>query len=145
MHNAPRPHNLLNSGTVVLNPSKELANALYESFSTNDKLLTYIFPDQDFLSEFFEGKWKPIPWYYNALRTLRSIHADVWDDEQVHCIHYILSDKPWLSRKNPDPNARHFGLLHDWWWREFDVLSQTMERADPEGWKLVLKYVDVSK
>lgn len=143
--NAPRPHGLLNSGTVVLNPSKELSDALYKFFSTNDKLLTYIFPDQDLLSEFFAGKWRRIPWYYNALRTLRSIHADVWDDEQVRCIHYILSDKPWLSRQNPDVNARHFGLLHEWWWQEFDRVSDTMRLTDPEGWNLVSKYVDVSK
>ncbi len=143
--NAPRPHGLLNSGTVVLDPSKKLADALFAFLSTNDKLLTYIFPDQDLLSDFFDWKWKSIPWYYNALRTLRSIHPDVWDDEQVRCIHYILPDKPWLSRRNPDVNAKHFGLLHDWWWQDFDVLSQTMESEDPEGWNLVLNHVDVSK
>lgn len=144
-YDAPRPHGLLNSGTVVLNPSKKLADRLYEFFSANDQLLTYIFPDQDLLAEFFAGKWKPIPWYYNALRTLRSIHTDVWDDEEVRCVHYILSDKPWLSRRNPDVNVRHFGVLHDWWWQEFDEVSRTMESTDVEGQKLVLKYVDVTK
>lgn len=69
----------------------------------------------------------------------------MWNDEQVRCIHYILSDKPWLSRRNPDVNAKHFGVLHDWWWQEFDKLSHEMELKDQEGWSLVLKNVDVPK
>jgi lipopolysaccharide biosynthesis glycosyltransferase len=145
MPNAPRPHGLLNSGTVVLNPSKDQADALYAFFSSNDRLMSYIFPDQDLLSEFYEGRWKPISWEYNALRMLRTIHSDVWKDDQVRCVHYILPDKPWLSRKNPDENLPHFGLLHDWWWQSFDEVAGGLESTDPEGLKLVLKYVDVSK
>jgi lipopolysaccharide biosynthesis glycosyltransferase len=122
-----------------------LSQKLFEFFSTNDELFTYQFPDQDLLANFFSGKWKLIAWYWNGLRTLRSIHPDVWSDEEVRCIHYILSDKPWLSRKNPDPNARHFGILHEWWWQSFDEMGETMKLADAEGWKLVLKHVDVQK
>lgn len=107
--------------------------------------MSYIFPDQDLLSEFYEGRWKPISWEYNALRMLRTIHSDVWKDDQVRCVHYILPDKPWLSRKNPDENLPHFGLLHDWWWQSFDEVAGGLESTDPEGLKLVLKYVDVSK
>lgn len=143
--NAPRAHGLLNSGTVVLNPSKEQAEALYGFFSSNSKLMSYIFPDQDLLSEFYEGRWKPISWEYNALRMLRTIHSDVWDDDQVRCIHYILPDKPWLSRKNPDMNAPHFGVLHEWWWQVFDEVSRRLESTDPEGLDLIRKHVDESK
>ncbi|KXN89910.1 Galactinol synthase 1 [Leucoagaricus sp. SymC.cos] len=145
--NAPRPHSLLNSGTVVLNPSQAQAEkkTLQRFFSSNTKLMSYIFPDQDFLSELYEGRWKPISWEYNALRTLRTIHADVWKDDQVRCVHYILSDKPWLTRKNPDVNAPHFGLLHEWWWQVFDEVSRKLESTNPEGHKIVLKYVDTSR
>lgn len=97
------------------------------------------------LAKFFSGKWKLIPWYCNALRMLRTIHPDLWNDDEVRCIHYILSDKPWLSRQNPDPEAKHFGILHDWWWQTFDEMGLMMKSTDAEGWKLVLKHVDVTK
>lgn len=142
--NAPRTHRLLNSGTVVLTPSMEQANKLFKFISSSSKLTSYIFPDQDLLSEFYEGKWIPISWEYNALRMLRTVHPDVWDDEKVRCVHYILPDKPWLSRKNPDVNALHFGILHEWWWQVFDEVSCKLDLMTTEGSKLIWKYVDSS-
>jgi len=122
----------------------EQANKLFKFISSSSKLTSYIFPDQDLLSEFYEGKWIPISWEYNALRMLRTVHPDVWDDEKVRCVHYILPDKPWLSRKNPDVNALHFGILHEWWWQVFDEVSCKLDLMTTEGSKLIWKYVDSS-
>jgi len=142
--NAPRAHSLLNSGLVVLTPSVEQANKLFKFFSSGRDLTDYVFPDQDLLSEVYAGKWKPISWEYNALRMLRTVHPDVWDDEKVRCVHYILSDKPWTSRKNPDVNALHFGILHEWWWNVFDEVSHELGSLTAEGSQLIQKYVDNS-
>jgi lipopolysaccharide biosynthesis glycosyltransferase len=95
---SPRPHSQLNSGTVVVNPSKDIAEAVYHYLKTSDKVPTFAFPDQDLLSAFFEGKWRPIPWYYNALKALRHVHPKEWSDDEVRCVHYIFPEKPWQRR-----------------------------------------------
>jgi len=137
----PRPYSQLNSGTVVLNPSKELSEAVVQFLLTTDKIAEFSFPDQDLLTAFFKGKWKPIPWYYNALKTLRSIHPNEWRDDEVRCLHYILPDKPWQSRVPPKLQPE-LDVLNKWWWQRFDQLGDEMKAADPEGWSLVLASVD---
>ncbi|WVR05738.1 hypothetical protein IAU60_002763 [Kwoniella sp. DSM 27419] len=92
-----RTSHLLNSGLVVLEPSAGTMDAIVEHLNTSPNVPTYQFPDQDLLAELFEGRWKPLPWWTNALKTLRAAHSDVWRDEEVRLIHYIL-DKPWNRR-----------------------------------------------
>ena len=53
------------------------------------------FADQDLLDQFFRGKWVPLPYIYNGLKTIRAYHTSVWDDKAVRIVHYILPDKPW--------------------------------------------------
>ncbi|EDR15646.1 glycosyltransferase family 8 protein [Laccaria bicolor S238N-H82] len=136
----PRPYHQLNSGTVVLNPSKELLDAIVHFLQTSDKIATFSFPDQDLLTAFFEGKWRPISWYYNALRTLRFVHPQEWSDEEVRCLHYILPDKPWQSRVTPPDSP--FATVNGWWWEQFDAMIVNLECTDSEGWKLMLANVD---
>ncbi|KAJ8508790.1 hypothetical protein ONZ45_g8974 [Pleurotus djamor] len=69
---SPRPHGLLNSGLVVLNPSPEISQGLSHYLATSPDVPTFSFPDQDLLAAYFKGKWKPLNWYYNALKTLRA-------------------------------------------------------------------------
>jgi len=139
---SPRPYSQLNSGTVVLNPSKELSEAIVHFLLTHDKISEFSFPDQDLLTAFFEGKWKPIPWYYNALKTLRFIHSSEWRDEEVRCLHYILPDKPWQSRVTPPGMQPDLDVLNQRWWQQFDRLGEEMITSDPEGWHFVLSNVD---
>ncbi|RDB29377.1 Galactinol synthase 2 [Hypsizygus marmoreus] len=138
----PRPYSQLNSGTVVINPSKELSEAIIHFLSTHDKIAEFSFPDQDLLTAFFKGRWKPISWYYNALRTLRFVHPDEWSDDEVRCLHYILPDKPWQSRVTPKESEKQLGLMNEWWWQHFDNLGEEMGTIDPEGWELVTSHVD---
>ena len=94
---SPRPYKQLNSGTVVLNPSLSILQDIIHVISTSPAIPTYSFPDQDLLSDYFRGRWKPLSWRYNALKTLRIIHTPLWSDDEVRCLHYILHDKPWNS------------------------------------------------
>ncbi|KAJ7103403.1 nucleotide-diphospho-sugar transferase [Mycena belliarum] len=128
----PRPYSQLNSGTVVLEPSLDLAKELYHFLATDERVATFSFPDQDLLSVFFLGKWTALPWYYNALRTLRTIHAPLWDDSVARCVHYILADKPWTSRESVD-----FAVVNSWWWAQYDRMSEKLRAEDVDGWKLV--------
>lgn len=97
---SPRPYSLLNGGVVLLTPSKE-------TFAKIKKLLakpvvqTYKFPDQDFLAELFRGRWIALPWMYNALKSLRVAHPNIWRDEDARCVHYIMAEKPWMAPR-PD-------------------------------------------
>ncbi|KAI0348682.1 nucleotide-diphospho-sugar transferase [Trametopsis cervina] len=136
---SPRPYGLLNSGNVVLNPSTELANSVYHYLSTSPLVPTFSFPDQDLLANFFAGRWKVLPWCYNALKTLRQIHTPLWRDEEVRCIHYILHQKPWhIARGSEEPDDVE---VYSWWWSTYDRLRDAMLVSDPEGWKLVDSHV----
>lgn len=140
--NSPRPYTQLNSGTVILNPSKSLSASITRFLYTSNKISEWAFPDQDLLSEFFKGKWRPIPWYFNALRSLYSIHPQLWRNSEIRCLHYIFADKPWQARITPPGSDKGFDVMNRWWWERFDALGETMKRNDPEGWRLVLSTVD---
>ncbi|KAI0824194.1 glycosyltransferase family 8 protein [Trametes gibbosa] len=132
---SPRPYGLLNSGLVVLRPSLEVFNTLHRFLEESPLVPTFQFPDQDLLAVVFKGRWKPLPWHYNALKTLRIIHANLWRDEEVRCVHYILADKPWLTR--PGAGDPQYEVMHQWWWDVYEQLRSEMEASDPVGWKLV--------
>ncbi|ORY27796.1 galactinol synthase [Naematelia encephala] len=94
---APRTSHLLNSGLVVLQPSKSLMDHLITFLNTSPTVAASQFADQDIIAEAFHGRWRPLPWWCNALKPGRWVHPNVWDDGEVRLIHYIL-DKPWTRR-----------------------------------------------
>ncbi|KAB2569028.1 Galactinol synthase 4 [Lasiodiplodia theobromae] len=109
---SPRTHRLLNSGLVVLQPSRATMEAMESAISTDPRVKDYRFPDQDFLADFFFGKWKPLPWFYNALKKLRGTHCQMWRDDEVRNVHYIIN-KPWnFTLHSDDPDY----VTHSWWW-----------------------------
>jgi lipopolysaccharide biosynthesis glycosyltransferase len=105
---------------------------------TSPLLKTWTFPDQDLLSAFFEGKWKPLAWYYNALITLSRIHKPLWDDNEIRCLHYIGRKKPWTGRQAAEEQYQRF---FDWWWTAFDEMEKEVKERNPEGWALIEKNV----
>ncbi|WWC58394.1 uncharacterized protein I303_100934 [Kwoniella dejecticola CBS 10117] len=94
---SPRTSHLLNSGLVIFKPSKPLLDKLIHHLNTSPTIAQSRFADQDVITEVFKGKWKVLPWWVNALKTQRAVHQDMWRDEEVRLIHYIL-DKPWDHR-----------------------------------------------
>lgn len=131
---SPRPHTQLNSGTFVLNPSLELAAGLQHFLATSPLVPTFSFPDQDLLTAYFKGRWKPLPWCYNALKTLRVIHKPLWRDEEIRCLHYILTDKPWHQ---PPGTGGDYEDINRWWRDRYHAVATEMREADPEGFALV--------
>jgi hypothetical protein len=138
---SPRPYGLLNSGLVVLKPSLEISNAITDYLSTSPLVPTFSFPDQDLLAAFFKGRWKPLPWCYNALKTLRVIHKPLWRDEEIRCLHYILDDKPWHARVGKIGAGGDYEEPNRWWWERLEKLGERMKVDDPQGWELVLQNV----
>lgn len=125
----------------MLNPSQELEGALVDYVHTSPLVPTFSFPDQDLLAEFFRGKWQPLPWVYNALKTLRIIHAPLWRDEEIRCLHYILHDKPWMARVGERGTGGDYEDVNRWWWERFDRLVAELDQIDALGKRMVLDNV----
>ncbi|KAF2716940.1 glycosyltransferase family 8 protein [Polychaeton citri CBS 116435] len=125
-HSRSRTHHLLNGGMFLFRPSQGLRDRMLGCFNTTPLLATFKFPDQDFLAHFFEGKWIALSWQYNALKTMRYIHPNIWRDEEVICLHYIV-DKPWARRIGKDGKAGLIGrdgITHEWWWKAYEEWEQ---------------------
>ena len=101
-----------NGGLQVVNPSKNLYDQILHSLTSSSKVENYEFADQSLLSDLFWGRWVPLPYTYNALKTLRwkDVHSPIWRDESVKNIHYILSPKPWDEKLGEESNE-----THAWW------------------------------
>lgn len=99
-----------NGGLQVINPSKAIFDTILRQLTVEDAIQSYAFADQSMLSDLFHGRWVPIPYRYNALKTLRDCHAPIWRDDEVSNVHYILSPKPW--DESPDAPSEE---THKWW------------------------------
>lgn len=127
-HGAPittqsRPtYHQMNSGVFIFHPSLERWNSLLAFLHTTPLLSTFTMPDQNFLDEHFRNRWMAIGWQWNAIKTHRYWHSNVWRDDQVRALHYIV-DKPWQKRIGPDGVAGYLGrdgVTHRWWWDVYD-------------------------
>lgn len=126
-------HGRLNSGLVVLRPDPAQTQALVDYVDTHrEQIEEYRFPDQDLLADVFAGRWVCLPWYYNALKTLRRCHADLWADSEVRNVHYILEYVKMRSRRKPwhigppGQDTTPDAALHALWWDRYRELA-----ADP--------------
>lgn len=114
----------INSGLVVLVPSKGAYELIQATLSNEEKTRTYNFPDQELLSDVFSDRWVGLPYVYNALKTMREpgIHDKIWRDDRVKNLHMILSPKPW----DVDPGeSSEFSFV---WWHK-----KTSERRQDEA------------
>jgi alpha-N-acetylglucosamine transferase len=101
-----------NGGLVVVVPSQGTYDKILGVLRDGDKTANYDFADQALLGDVFYGRWVPLPYVYNALKTLRwkGVHHQIWRDERVKNMHYILSPKPW-----DENTAEASEETHEWW------------------------------
>lgn len=85
---------MINGGLAIIKPNQETFNKCM-ALLNSDKPQQYNFPDQELISEAVDGNWIGLSYKYNALKTLKQIHSDVWNEQEVKNIHYILGPKPW--------------------------------------------------
>lgn len=92
------------------------------------------FADQSLLSDLFRGCWVPLPYIYNALKTLRweGVHKEIWRDDKVKNIHYILSPKPW-DELDESGEWKGTDETHVWW------VKANKERLREEAEKGIVK------
>ncbi|KAH8120411.1 nucleotide-diphospho-sugar transferase [Phellopilus nigrolimitatus] len=142
---SPRPYTLLNSGAVVLNPSTETFATLERILAESPLVDTFQFADQDLFAEAFKGRWKPISYVYNALKTLRVVHKDLWRDEDVKCVHYILADKPWTYRpKKGEAPLNEFHDVNLWWWDAYYGIGEQLNKAGTEEHRRAWEYINAN-
>ncbi|QSL65903.1 hypothetical protein MERGE_003040 [Pneumocystis wakefieldiae] len=122
---------MLNSGLIVLNPNPEEFGIIFDHVMNCEKYPQSIFnfAEQSLLSRLYEEKWMPLPYIYNALKTLRTVHEKLWDDNDVKIVHYILN-KPWHDKSD---NLDSQDPTHAWWW-EFQK-----ERLEKETDSIIYK------
>ncbi|KAK4113504.1 glycosyltransferase family 8 protein, partial [Canariomyces notabilis] len=148
----------LNGGLLVLRPSERTWSAICTyltntstsastSTSPNQTTTTKIssklpFADQSLLSDLFRGRWRVLPWVYNALKTMRwpGVHDRLWrgeNDGKVKCVHYILTPKPWQEENHDDVgDSRKRETTHQWW-MDVDLERRRWERENgvpSDGW-----------
>lgn len=112
--------NYLNGGFLVLSPDQAVLADMVGQLSAVDDLSSYPFAEQDFLNEYYRDRWLPLPYVYNALKTLPHQHPSVWDSASVKNIHYII-DKPW---EKPLDSADRYFEVNRLWWKMADTLSE---------------------
>jgi hypothetical protein len=109
------PLGFMNGGLQVVNPSSVVYDLIVKHLDS-DAALDMEFADQSLLSDLFKGCWVPLPYIYNALKTLRweGVHHQIWRDDKVKNVHYILAPKPWDEM---DSEGRNIGKdpSHAWW------------------------------
>lgn len=116
---------MLNSGALVIVPSNAAYELIAERMTDSAAMETYDFPDQGLLSDVFRDRWVPLPYVYNALKTLRwkNVHAPIWRDDRVKNVHYILSPKPWGDKPGDEVDETHQ------WWHAMDSERREKEKS----------------
>ena len=104
--------NYLNGGFLVLRPDRAVYDDMLDKLAELSDLSRYLFAEQDFLNDYYHQRWKPLPYIYNALKTLPFQHASMWKMGEVKNVHYII-DKPW--EKRPETGDRYYPLNKLWW------------------------------
>ncbi|KID97088.1 glycosyl transferase family protein, partial [Metarhizium majus ARSEF 297] len=119
----------LNSGLLVINPSKVLFEQIIEHMDAHGE--TYAFPDQDLLADLYRGRWVPLPYVYNALKTMRTadVHGAIWRDTEVKNVHYILSPKPW-GELDEQGQWKGESEINRWW---AEANRRRLEKEKEEG------------
>ncbi|KAL7009248.1 hypothetical protein EMMF5_001446 [Cystobasidiomycetes sp. EMM_F5] len=103
-------------GMVVLTPSPKLMEEIIHYLYNSPLVKTFSFPDQDFITEFWRGRWHNVGWSYNAIKTARYWHPNLWKDGGVHNLHYIVA-KPWMTpREKWTAFEGDDRTTHGWWW-----------------------------
>ncbi|PYH46492.1 nucleotide-diphospho-sugar transferase [Aspergillus saccharolyticus JOP 1030-1] len=108
---------MLNSGLLVVQPRETDFVAVQTALQDGERVRSYALADQEFLSVVFRGRWRPLPYVYNALKPMRGpqgTHGPLWRDEAVKNVHYIWAVKPWqLSQREREESQ---DAPTHWWW-----------------------------
>lgn len=117
-----------NGGLQVVNPSEDIFESITKRMANSEGVQEYDFADQSLLSDLFWRRWVPLPYIYNALKTMawEGVHDTIWCSDEIKNIHYLLSPKPWDEK----PGQEQYET-HKWWW------TYNLERLAKEKGKYI--------
>jgi len=122
---------IVNGGLQVVNPCADVYDLITQVLESPSSVESYEFADQSLLSDLFKQRWVPIPYIYNALKTLRwrGVHDAIWRDDKVKNVHYILSPKPWDEAEGVEGDETHA------WWKKMnrERIAGEKERGIDDG------------
>lgn len=130
--NIPPLFRLCNSGVFLFSPTQDMWTRMERFLYEDPRVNTFTFPDQDFIDAFFWDRWVPLGWQYNALKTHIYWHTNLWRDDEVRALHYIV-DKPWSARVAKDGTAGYLkrdGVTHGWWWAAYEEWVSWLDARD---------------
>ena len=105
---------MLNGGLIIFEPSLNIHKRFVDALVMNGDI-PLLFAEQELISNLLKGMWKPLPYIYNGLKTLRHCHVNIWKDENVKIVHYIL-DKPWeMKTQKNDESDDEYSVVNSWW------------------------------
>jgi len=121
---------MLNSGVLVITPSSKIYKEITDALQETERTEKYDFPDQELLSDVFDGRWVALPYVYNALKTMRAedVHGAIWRDEEVKAVHYIFAKKPW-HEEGSQGEMDEMDEMSLWWW-EANWERKRLERGN---------------
>ena len=61
----------------MLSPDEAVLDDMVGRLAAVEDLSRYPFAEQDFLNEYYRDRWQPLPYIYNALKTLPHQHPQV--------------------------------------------------------------------
>jgi inositol 3-alpha-galactosyltransferase len=108
-----------NAGLLVLIPDKKERERMESELAkmNGQGIAKWRFAEQDFLNLYFEGRWQPLPFIYNAQKTIKCHHPDVWRLEDIAVMHYV-DEKPWSHRDSEENQGYREEV--DLWWEIFE-------------------------
>ncbi len=106
------PPEYFNAGFYVMRPSKaELATM--RAALVDGSVPVGRFAEQDFLNGFYAGRWRHLPYTYNAQKRIKYHHPDLWAFDDVAVVHYV-DEKPW-SHRFSEENMAYQDIVEYWW------------------------------
>ncbi|KAF5102800.1 hypothetical protein D0Z03_000354 [Geotrichum reessii] len=104
---------IFNSGVFVTFPN----TAIYDTLVGRAKAgLSFDGGDQGLLNQYFEGRWKRLPFTYNVTPSASYQYTPAYQHfkDSVNVVHFIGADKPWSHAfTGPWPSSSEFELK--WW------------------------------
>ncbi|KAF5095886.1 hypothetical protein D0Z00_002973 [Geotrichum galactomycetum] len=120
---------IFNSGVFVTVPSA----AIYDTLVGRAKAgLSFDGGDQGLLNQYFEGRWKRLPFTYNVTPSASYQYTPAYQHfkDSVNVVHFIGAEKPWSHAfTGPWPTSSEFELK--WWaiYNQYYTCDLTLKSA----------------
>ncbi|CAN6693007.1 unnamed protein product [Malus baccata var. baccata] len=111
----PKPPLYFNAGMFVFEPSLATYRDLVKTLQTSP---TTAFAEQDFLNEFFKGKWVALAPHYNLMMPMLWHHPEAVELDRVKVVNFCaIGSKPWSYTGREENMEREDVkmLVNNWW------------------------------